>query len=60
MREPFSLPVGVQPDVPRKLINHPDLEFPVPSAIGVVGFIALWACVGIMVWFVFAMARWGT
>lgn len=59
MPEPFSLPVGVQPDVPRKLINHPDFEFPVPSRIGVVGFVTLWACVGFMVWFVFAMAKWG-
>ncbi len=60
MREPFSLPTGVQPDVPRKLINHPDFELPVPSAVGVVGFILLWACVGMMIWFVFAMAKWGT
>lgn len=60
MPEPFTLPEGVQPDEPRKLINHPDLEFPRPSALGITGFLIIWACVGLMVWFVFAMAKWGT
>jgi len=58
--EPFSLPVGVEPDEPRLLFKHPDMEFPRPSAIGMIGFFTIWACVGLMVWFVFAMAKWGT
>jgi SSS family transporter len=58
--EPFTLPDGVEPTVPRKLINHPDFEFPVPCKLGVIGFLAIWGCVGVMVWFVFAMAKWGT
>lgn len=59
MPEPFSLPTGVAPEQPRKLINHPDFEFATPSLVGIVGFLGLWACVGFMVWFVYAMAGWG-
>lgn len=58
--EPFMLPEGVQPVAPRKLINHPDMEFPVPSLVGIGGFLFFWGCVGAMIWFVFSMAQWGT
>lgn len=58
--EPFTLPPGVLPDRAEKLFPNSDLEFPKPSAIGMIGFFAIWACVGLMVWFVFAMAKWGT
>lgn len=57
--EPFMLPEGVAPVEPRKLINHPDLEFPVPSLVGLGGFAFFWVCVGLMIWFVFSMAQWG-
>lgn len=57
--EPFTLPEGVEPTEPRKLINHPDMEFPVPSLIGLGGFAFFWVCVGLMIWFVFSMAQWG-
>ena len=57
--EPFMLPEGVEPVEPRKLINHPDMEFPVPSMIGIGGFVFFWLCVVAMIWFVFSMAQWG-
>jgi len=57
--EPFMLPEGVEPVEPRKLINHPDMEFPVPSFVGIAGFLFFWVCVGAMIWFVFSMAQWG-
>ncbi|MCF6284792.1 MAG: sodium:solute symporter family protein [Candidatus Hydrogenedentes bacterium] len=59
MPEPFMLPEDVEPVEPRKLINHPDMEFPVPSLIGLGGFAFFWVCVGAMIWFVFNMAQWG-
>ena len=58
--EPFMLPEGMEPATPRKLINHPDFEIPVPSKEGALGFVLLWACVGVMIGFVFWMATWGT
>ena len=57
--EPFMLPEGVAPVAPRKLFNHPDMEFPVPSMVGMGGFVFFWLCVGAMIWFVFSMAQWG-
>src|SRR5690606_16316680 len=42
---PFTLPPGVVPGPPNKLINHPDLEIPKPSLVGIVGFSVFAACV---------------
>ncbi|MCC6142555.1 MAG: sodium:solute symporter family protein [Candidatus Hydrogenedentes bacterium] len=56
---PFSLPPGVEPEAVRKLIDHPDLEFYVPTRESVVGFTILWLCVGGLIGFVYWMAGWG-
>lgn len=53
---PFSLPEGVRPPEPRKLIPHPDLEIPMPSLIGAVGFVGIWLIVLLMIGFVYWMA----
>jgi Na+/proline symporter len=50
---PFTLPDGVEPPEPRKLINHPDLEIPMPTLVGMGGFLFFWAMVGLMIWSVF-------
>lgn len=57
---PFEIPEGVTVPEPRKLINHPDLEIPMPTALGMGGFAGLWVCVGLLIGFVFWMATWGT
>ncbi len=57
--EPFSLPAGLPVGQVRKVINHPDLEIYWPSATAVGGFALFWACVAILVGFVFWMATWG-
>ena len=56
---PFELPRGMESPEPRKLINHPDFEIPMPTAVGLGGFTVLWACVGLLIGFVFWMATWG-
>ncbi len=56
---PFTLPPGVTPPEPRKLINHPDLEIPMPSAVGMAGFGFFWLMVFVMIGFVYWMATWG-
>jgi len=56
---PFTLPEGVVPPEPRKLINHPDLEIPMPSAVGMGGFLFFWAMVGLMIWSVFFIVGTG-
>ncbi len=57
--EPFSLPEGIEVPPARKLINHPDFEIPMPTAVGMGGFAVLWLCVIGLIWFVFSMAGWG-
>ncbi|GMV92443.1 MAG: sodium:proline symporter [Candidatus Hydrogenedentota bacterium] len=57
--EPFTLPPGVEPPPPRKLINHPDLEIPMPSAVGMAGFIVIWGLVGLLVGSVYWIVGWG-
>jgi solute:Na+ symporter, SSS family len=57
--EPFTLPEGVEPGPPNKLINHPDLEIPKPTFVGMAGFAFFWAMVVLMIGFVFWMATWG-
>jgi hypothetical protein len=57
--EPFTLPPGVEAPPPRKLINHPDLEIPVPSVVGMAGFAFFWFMVFAMIQFVKWMATWG-
>ena len=57
--EPFMLPEGLDVPAPRKLIDHPDLEIPMPTLLGMSGFVGLWVCVGLLIGFVFWMASWG-
>jgi Na+/proline symporter len=47
--EPFTLPEGVEPADRRMLIDHPDFEIPRPTLVGVVGFLAAWAGVGLLI-----------
>jgi len=56
---PFTLPEGTVVPEPRKLINHPDLEIPMPSAVGVAGFVIIWALVFVMIGFVYWLAGLG-
>jgi hypothetical protein len=57
--EPFVIPDGVEVPEPNKLIDHPDFEIPKPTTLGVGGFVLLWACVGILIGFVYWMAGLG-
>ncbi|MCP4639398.1 MAG: sodium:solute symporter family protein [bacterium] len=52
--EPFTLPEGVVPPAPRKLINLPDLEIPMPTWVGMGGFAFFW----FMVWFMIKFVGW--
>lgn len=56
---PFTLPEGVEVPAPRKLINHPDFEIPMPTKVGMLGFAFFCLCVVAMIGFVFWMATWG-
>jgi hypothetical protein len=47
--EPFTLPPGVEPAPRRVLIDHPDFEIPRPTVVGVLGFLAGWAAVGLLI-----------
>ncbi len=47
--EPFTLPEGVEPAPRQVWLDHPDFEFPRPTLIGVVGFFAGWAAVGLLI-----------
>ena len=46
---PFTLPDGVTPAPRRLWLKHPDFEIPKPSLVGVVGFIAGWVAVAILI-----------
>lgn len=56
---PFTLPEGVTPPPPRKLINHPDMEIPMPTFVGMAGFTFFAFWVAVLIGFVFWMAGWG-
>lgn len=47
--EPFTLPAGVEPAKRKTLIDHPDFEIPRPTLIGIGGFLAAWAGVGLLI-----------
>jgi SSS family transporter len=47
--EPFTLPAGVEPAERKMLISHPDFEIPRPTVVGIVGFLAAWAGVAILI-----------
>ncbi len=56
---PFTLPEGVTPSAPTKLIDHPDLEIPKPTMLGMSGFLGLWVLVGLLIAFVYWLAGTG-
>ena len=46
---PFTLPPGTEP-APRKVwFNHPDFEIPKPDRVSIIGFLAGWGGVVLMV-----------
>ena len=47
--EPFTLPAGAQPGPRKVLIDHPDLEIPRPTAVGIFGFAAAWVGVALLI-----------
>ena len=46
---PLTLPDSVAPAPRVVLFDHPDLELPRPSAVTVLGFVAAWAAVGLLI-----------
>ena len=56
---PFTLPPGVVPATPRKLINHPDLEIYMPTAVGMIGFAIFWGWVAALIAFVYWLSSIG-
>ena len=56
---PFTLPEGVLPAKPRKLINLRDMEIPMPTAVGVGGFLFFCLMVVLLIWFVYWLAGVG-
>jgi hypothetical protein len=52
--EPLTLPEGTEPAPRSVLINHPDFEITKPSLESVLGFLATWVAValliGVFVW----------
>jgi len=57
--KPFTLPEGVEPATPKKLVNLSDIEIPKPSRIGLVGFAFFWLMVVLMIAFVHWLAGLG-
>ncbi len=56
--EPFTLPPGAEPAPRNVLIDHPDLEIPKPSIIGLIGFLAAWLGVGLLIGAVYWIIQW--
>lgn len=46
---PCTLPEGHLPMETAKLIQHPDWEVPMPSAVGMIGFFGSWVMVGLVI-----------
>ncbi|OGD18640.1 MAG: hypothetical protein A2W03_08580 [Candidatus Aminicenantes bacterium RBG_16_63_16] len=47
--QPFTLPPGTKPAPRNVLIKHPDFEFPKPTLVGILGFLAGWAFVAVLI-----------
>ena len=57
---PFTLPAGVEPAPRRVLIDLPDLEIPLPKPVTIIGFVAGWVGVGLLiasVYWLFSLGR---
>ncbi|MBW8001350.1 MAG: sodium:solute symporter family protein [Planctomycetes bacterium] len=48
--EPFTLPEGVTATPRENLISHPNFEIPKPKMVTIVGFLAGWVAVGLLIW----------
>ncbi len=57
--EPCTLPVDHEPTETDKLIPVKDLEIPMPSKVGLGGFIIAWIGVGFLIWLTSALAKIG-
>ena len=47
--EPLTLPEGTKPAPRSVLIDHPDFEIMKPSRMSVLGFLASWLAVGLLI-----------
>lgn len=56
---PCTLPADHLPPETNKLIDHADLEIPMPSRIGMVGFLASWVMVGVVIALTYWLASLG-
>jgi hypothetical protein len=56
--EPFTLPEGTKPAPRNVLIDHPDFEIPKPTFVGIVGFIAGWAAVAVLIGLFYGIMNW--
>ncbi len=54
---PFTLPPGTPPAPRNSLFKHPDLEVPRPTLVGVLGFLAGWAFVGLLIFAVHVIMK---
>jgi hypothetical protein len=50
---PFTLPEGIEPAPRDVLVDHPDFEIPRPTRTSVIGFLAGWALVALLIRFVY-------
>jgi len=56
--QPFTLPAGITPPPRKVLFDHPDLEIPRPTLIGLAGFFAAWLGVGLLIAAVYFIIKW--
>jgi Na+/proline symporter len=54
-----TLPENHLPPETDKLINHPDLEIPMPTKVGMIGFLGSWAMVGVVIALTYWLASLG-
>ncbi len=59
VEQPCTLPEDHLPAETDKLINHPDLEIPMPTKIGMIGFFGSWAMVGVVIGLTYWLAGLG-
>ncbi len=56
---PCTLPENPLPPDTRKLINHPDIEIPRPTKVGMIGFIGAWVMVVFIIYLTKFLASYG-
>ncbi len=60
VEQPCELPPDAPPPHQGKLINHPSLEIPKPTTVGIVGFLGAWVMVGLIILLTVWLSRLGT